>query len=181
MSSFVDRVVGALKADVRIFEEIEADKTALPQAMIVVAGTVLASGIGSLNQGVMGVVAGLVGGLLGWVLGAAVIYLIGVHVMPEPTTRADIPELMRVLGFGAAPSLLRVFGIIPFVGWIVTFAAAVWGLYVYVVAVRQALDYQSTGRAVAVCVIAMVVNLLIFCGFGMLVAGMAAVGGAVAS
>jgi hypothetical protein len=32
-------------------------------------------------------------------------------------------------------------------------AASIWMLVAMVVAVRQALDYQSTGRAVGVCVI----------------------------
>ena len=149
MSSFADRVVGALKADVRIFEEIEADKTALVPALTVVAGTAVAAGIGQLGAGgPVGLVVGLVAGVIGWVISSALIYFVGVHVMPEPTTKADVPEVMRVLGFASAPGFLRVFEIIPFVGWLVTLAVLVWSIYVSVIAVRQVLDYHSTGRAV---------------------------------
>lgn len=175
MSSFGERVIGALQADVRIFEEIEADQQALPQALLVVGATVVATGLGALGKGV---VAGLLGSLIGWVVGAAIIYFLGVHVMPEPTTKSNLPELMRVLGFASAPGLFQVLRLIPFLGWLLAFAAAVWGLYVYVIAVRQALDYQSTGRAVAVCVIAFIIQFTILCGFTLLMVGAAALGGA---
>jgi hypothetical protein len=44
----------------------------------------------------------------------------------------------------------------------------VWQLAAMVVAVRQALDYKSTGRAVAVCVIGWVFYLLVAIGFAMM-------------
>ena len=71
--------------------------------------------------------------------------------MPEPQTRADVGELLRTIGFASAPGMLRVFGIVPG-ATIPAFAiTAVWMLAAMIVAVRQALDYQSTSRAVAVC------------------------------
>ena len=47
MASFVDRVLGAARLDVRTYEEVEADTTATPQAMGVVALAALASGVAS--------------------------------------------------------------------------------------------------------------------------------------
>ena len=46
----------------------------------------------------------------------------------------------------------------------------VWMLAAFVVAVRQALDYTSTGRAVGVCLIGWIVNaaILFFLGFVLL-------------
>lgn len=180
MASFVDRVVGALKADVRIFEEIEADQTALPQALMVVAGASVAAGIGALGAGPLGLVVGVVASLVGWVISSALIYLIGVHVMPEPTTKADVPEVMRVLGFAAAPGFARVLEIIPILGWFVWLAVLAWQIYVSVVAVRQALDFHSTGRAVAVCVIAWVIGVAISCGISGVLVGAGLAGGLLA-
>jgi hypothetical protein len=40
-------------------------------------------------------------------------------------------------------------------------AALIWMLVATVIAVRQALDYTSTGRAVLVCVIGWFVNLVV--------------------
>ena len=62
-------------------------------------------------------------------------------------------ELLRTIGFSAAPGMLQVFGIIPSVTIPAFAISSVWMLLSMVVAVRQALDYKSTGRAVAVCVL----------------------------
>jgi hypothetical protein len=53
-------------------------------------------------------------------------------------------------------------GIIPGLNVIVNLVAGVWMLVAMVVAVRQALDYSSTGRAVGVCIIGWIVQMVIF-------------------
>jgi hypothetical protein len=42
---------------------------------------------------------------------------------------------------------------VPVLGWLVVLVADIWMLASMVVAVRQALDYTSTWRAVGVCII----------------------------
>jgi hypothetical protein len=165
MASFVDRVVGAARLDAKVYEEVEADPTAMGQAMAVVAAAALAGGIGSIGSGATGVVAAVVGGFVGWFLWAVVTWLIGTRLLPEPGTSADLGQMLRTIGFSAGPGLLNVLGIIPFLGLLVSFVAAVWQLVAMVVAVRQALDYRSTGRAVLVCVIGWVFYLVVSLGF----------------
>jgi predicted MFS family arabinose efflux permease len=48
--------------------------------------------------------------------------------------------------------MLRIFGVVPGATVPAFAITSVWMLAAMVVAVRQALDYQSTGRAIAVCV-----------------------------
>ncbi len=50
MTSFTQRVIGAAKLDVHIYEEVEADTTAMGQAMGVVALSSVAAGIGAVGQ-----------------------------------------------------------------------------------------------------------------------------------
>ena len=50
MASFVERVVGAARLDARVYEEVEADTTAMGQAMAVVAAAALAAGVGSIAE-----------------------------------------------------------------------------------------------------------------------------------
>ena len=87
--------------------------------------------------------------------------MIGTKILPEPQTRADHGELLRTLGFASAPGLLRILGFIPAFSGIVFFGASIWMLIAMVVAVRQALDYRSTLRAVGVCVIGWLIQILI--------------------
>jgi hypothetical protein len=177
MASFVERVVGAARLDARVYEEVEADPTAMGQAMAVVGAAALASGVGSFDSGGTTALAAVVGGFVGWFLWALVTWFIGTKLMPEPGTSADLGQLLRTVGFSAAPGLLNVLGIIPVVGLLVALAAAVWQLVAMVVAVRQALDYRSTGRAVLVCVIGWVfyvavsIGVAIMMGIGSVVMG----------
>jgi len=167
MASFVERVVGAARLDAKIYEEVEADPTAMGQAMAVVAASALAAGVGSIANGATGAVAAVVGGIVGWFLWAVVTWLVGTKLLPEPGTSADLGQMLRTIGFSAAPGLLNVLGIIPLVGLVVWLVAAVWQLVAMVVAVRQALDYRSTGRAVLVCFIGWVFYVLVSVGLAM--------------
>ena len=167
MASFVERVVGAARLDARTYEEVEADTTAMGQAMAVVAASALAAGVGSISSGATGAVAAVVGGIVGWFLWAVVTWLVGTKLLPEPGTSADLGQMLRTIGFSAAPGLLNVLGIIPLVGLVVWLVAAVWQLVAMVVAVRQALDYPSTGRAVLVCFIGWVFYMIVSIGLAM--------------
>lgn len=158
MASFAERMTGAMKADVRTFEEIEADQTALPQAVAVIVIAGLASLIGNVFRvGIIGGFMFLIVNLCAYALWAAVVVLIGTKVMPEPTTKADFTEGFRVMGFTAAPGVFNVLAIIPFLGPVISFVIWIWMIVVGVVAVRQVLDYSNTGRAIIVCLIAGVI------------------------
>jgi hypothetical protein len=70
--------------------------------------------------------------------------------------------LLRTIGFSSSPGLIRILGIIPGLGGVVFLVASIWMLVAMVIAVRQALDYESTLRAVGVCVIGWIIQTLIF-------------------
>lgn len=162
MASFTDRMIGAAMLNVNTYEEVEADADALPQAMAVVAISSLAAGIGAIGfGGISGLLFGTIAALVGWVIWAAVIFVVGTKLLPEPQTRSDVGELLRTIGFAQSAGIARILGIIPVIGWLISFAASIWMLIATVIAVRQALDYQSTGRAVGVCLIGFVFYLVI--------------------
>ena len=69
---------------------------------------------------------------------------------------------MRTTGFAAAPGVIRVLAFIPLLGTLINIVASLWMVAAFVVAVRQALDYNSTGRAVLVVVIGWVVQMIVF-------------------
>ena len=163
MNSLIERMIRAAKLDVSLYEEVESDIGAMGQAMTVVVLSSLAAGIGSLSVGgLKGIVLGLISALIGWFIWAYITYLIGTKLLPEPQTKADHGELLRTIGFASAPGVIRILGIIPGLIGIVSSVAAIWMLIAMVIAVRQALDYQSTLRAVGVCLIGWVIQAVIF-------------------
>jgi hypothetical protein len=153
--TFRQRAIGAARLEVPVFEEIEADRHATGQALVIVIVSSFAAGIG-LTASVYDapVLTRVILALLLWVFWAASTYAIGVHLMPEPQTQTDIGELLRTIGFAAAPGVFRIFGFVPGIGVTIYAVATVWMLIAWVIAIRQALDYKSTGRAVVVCIIA---------------------------
>ncbi len=157
--SFMERIIRAAKLDVELYEEVEADKEAMWQAMGVVVLSSVAAGIGAIaTHGVMGIISGTIVAIFAWYIMAYVTYLVGTKLLPEPQTSADPGELLRTIGFSSAPGLIRVLGIIPGLTGIVFLAAGVWMLIAMVIAGRQALDYESTWRAVGVCIIGWLVQ-----------------------
>ncbi len=164
MTSFTTRIIRAAKLDVQVYEEVEADVSATGQAMGVVLLTSLAGGIGvvGLSTGsFIGIILGGIVALLGWVSWAFLTYFIGTRLFPEPQTHADTGELMRTIGFAQSPGLLRIFGSLPGVGPLVLSIVSIWMLVAMVIAVRQALDYTSTWRAIGVCLVGWVISTMI--------------------
>jgi hypothetical protein len=155
-------MIRAAKLDVTLYEEVEADPTATGQATLVVILAGVAAGIGNLAQaGVPGLVVGTLAALAGWYVWAFLVYWIGTRMLPEPQTRADHGELLRTVGFSSAPGVIRVLGVVPGLTQAVFFVAGVWMLVAMIIAVRQALDYRSTWRAIGVCAVGWIVQLLI--------------------
>jgi hypothetical protein len=154
-NTFLQRVIGAAALDAAIYEEVESDRTATGQAMTIVVISSIAAGIGARGFGssfssvaFFGIVA-----LLAWATWALVMFELGGRLMPEPQTRTSIGEMLRTLGFAATPGLASILGAVPGVTTRVFVLVWIWMLLAMVVAVRQALDYRSTAKAVAVCLL----------------------------
>ena len=83
MKSFVDRMLGAARLDPSAYEEIEHDRSAMPQAIAVVVLSSIASGFGSGFAGRFGFAGGALAALLGWMVWAGLTYLIGTKFLPR--------------------------------------------------------------------------------------------------
>lgn len=153
--SLTDRLMGVLRLDPAAYEEIEHDGSATTQAAIIVVAVAIASGIGTITEGIGGFIGGILAALLGWVIFAGLVYLVGTRLLATPATSASWEEVARTMGFAYTPNLLAVFGFIPILGWIVALIGAIWALVASIVAIRQALDF-STGRAIGTALIAAV-------------------------
>ena len=150
----IKRMIGAAKLDTAIYEEVEADTSATQQALTVVVLVALATGIGTFGSGgPLGLIVGIAAGIALWALWAWVTYFVGTTILKSAETEANWGQLARTLGFAQSPGILKVVGFIPVFGPIVFAIASIWQLVAMVIAIRQALDYTSTWRAVGVAVV----------------------------
>ena len=151
MATFTGRMLRAAKLDVNLYEEVEADTGGTSQAMAVVMLGSVAAGVGAGGGGLGAMLMVVVAALIGWFVLAYLTYWIGTRLLPEPQTSATHGELLRTIGFANSPSILRALGVIPGLRDIVFLVTGIWVLVATVIAVRQALDYRGTLRAVGVC------------------------------
>ena len=159
----LQRMVGAASLDSHVYEEVEADHTATIQAMAVVVVVSLATGLGTLGiaGNLSSLIFGVIYGVLSWAAWAFITYIVGTTLFRTPETHADWGQLARTTGFAQSPGVLRIFAFIPAIGPVIFYAATLWQLAAMVVGVRQALDYESTWRALGVVLVGFVVLIIL--------------------
>jgi hypothetical protein len=151
----INRIMGVLRLNAPVFEEIEHDRSATGQAALVVAVVAVLVGLGSgftanfgAGEFLRSFFSSLVWVFIGWFVWAAASYLIGTNLFKG---QADLGEMLRVIGFAMAPLGLA---IIPCLGGIV---GSIWAMAAAYVAVRQGLDLDNTRALLTI-----VVGFLIF-------------------
>jgi hypothetical protein len=161
-------MVRAARLDAHLFEEVEAEKRALPQAALVVFLASAAGGFGSWLAGHAPLHVGidLFEPLVYWLGGSVFTYMVGATFLRGPHTVTDYAEVLRTTGFAFAPGILRALVAVPpsTVFYLAPWVADVWMLAAGIVAVRQALDF-TTLRAIATFGVSYGLLWLVFNGF----------------
>ncbi len=159
--SIIDRMIRAARLEPQVYEEVEHDQSATGQALLVVVLGAIAGGIGALSGGIAGLVVGVIASLVGWAVYAFIAYWVGTNIFKGPQTEATGGQLLRTLGFANSPRVLLVLVIIPVVGIFVGLAVFIWTVFTTVIAIRQALDFD-TWRAIATAVVSLLAQVVIY-------------------
>jgi hypothetical protein len=157
------RIIRAAKLDTALYEEVEKDAAALPQAMAVVVLSAIAASVGIIPKiGITGIFFVAALSLASWYAWAILAYWLGTRILPEPQTKADLGQLLRTIGFSSSPGLIRILGIIEKAQDVIFPLSAAWMLVAMVIAVKSALDYKNTWRAVIICLIGLIIQAILF-------------------
>jgi hypothetical protein len=165
MKTLFRRMLGASRLDAHTYEEVEADRGSTSGAFFIVILASIAAAIGSGAKDLAAVASAVILLLVTWFVWVGLTYIVGARLLPEAQTHADLGEVLRTTGFSASPGILRILGILPAVGMPIFIGITVWMLVSFVIAIRQALDYASSARAFAVCVLGWLIHGLLFFGF----------------
>lgn len=169
MSGLLKRIGGAAALDAATYEEVEADPAATLQAMTVVLLASVAAGIGAPGPiSWVGTLTRVAIALVSWGVWASIVTQLGGGPLAEPQTKVDRPQLLRTLGFAAAPGIVQVVGVFGLLSAPIRILSWIWMLAAMIVAVRQALDYSQTWRAVLVCAVGGAVALAVLLALGIL-------------
>ena len=148
----IERIVRAIRLDWTVFGEIAKDRDALKEAAIIVAVVTFLSAIGTgIAAKSFGAFFGawIVGIAVGWIGWAIVTYFVGTTLFKGQT---DIPEMLRVLGYANAPLLLGLLRVIPCVGWAFPLIGGLLALVAGVLAIREAMDFDTSNAIVTVVI-----------------------------
>jgi hypothetical protein len=173
MAAMLRRMINAARLDRATYEEVENDPNATLQALLVVIIVALAAGVGALLavqeeavNPIWGFVSGVIGGVVRWALWALITFLVGTTILKTARTNASWSQLARTTGFAQTPGILQILVFIPIIGWIIAAIAGIWQLVAMVVAVRQALDYESIWRTLGVVVIGFIIIAIVLLSRG---------------
>ena len=161
MSMLISRAIGAATLNGSAYETIEHDRRATWQAVLVVLASSLAAGVGASGPRPGTLIAVSAIALVTWLAWALLIQQIGGRLMRAPSTVVDFGQLVRTIGFAAAPGVLQVFAVFPRIAVLVFAVSWVWMFVAMVLAVQHALDFPGVLRAVAVCGVALLVILVV--------------------
>lgn len=183
--SLIQNMIRAAKLDVDFFNSVEHDESKNQEALTVVIIAAIASALGSGIGGIFanGIVSGILAAIYGLVM-VVVGYYLWAYLTHFIATRffqgeGDVGEVLRTFGYSYSPQVLSIFAFIPCVGWAISLAAGLWSLVAGIVALREAMDFD-TGKAVLTAAIAWVIMMIIFAVLAMIF-GIGAVGmGAIA-
>ena len=160
------------------YEEVEADRTSLVQATVVVSMVSFASVLGAWLRTTTGhplpenalplplhLLILALEPFVTWTVGSVFAYMVGATFFKGPETETDYAEVLRTTGFAFTPGLLFVLAWLPpeALGLGTLVLGRLWILVAAVVAVRQALDF-TTLRAIGTFCVAVVLMWLVLWG-----------------
>jgi len=144
----LQRVVRAATFDMRFYGEAKNDVRLDREVLIVVIVSTIVGALGSLSGGLLAFLLAVVMGIAGYYLLAYFITIVGRNFFAGQATQEQV---QRLLGYSWAPRILGILGFLPCVGWLVSLVAILWSLAVAVVAVREAMGFDTT-RAIITAV-----------------------------
>ena len=158
MSSLGRRMWGAARLHADTYEEVEADRSSIGQAALLVVVACAAAATGTVLRGdnagesavalaVQASVSGLLPAVL-WLGGSVFAYMVGATFFRGPETETDFAEVLRTTGFAFTPGLLLAGSAVPSTAGLAVFWTGwLWIVVAGVIAIRQALDF-TTLRAI---------------------------------
>jgi hypothetical protein len=158
-----ERMIRAAKLDRSLYEEIKVDRRAPVQAAMVVILAAAAAGVSAIaDDGMGGFFYRTMQAMVQWYAWVFFTYLVGTRLLQEPQTKIDCGTTVRMISFASAPGVVGLLGVIPIPGFsnIVIGLVLAWMFGAMVIAVKEALRYTTTVRAVGACLLGLAMQYL---------------------
>jgi len=159
MNALMARIRRLVQMDTTVFEEVRTDREATVPALMVAAASTLLAGFGgwlwwtvadlpeSGDRFIQSFIIGSILSMIVWALWLGITYVMLTQVF---RARADISELIRVMGFAAVPLALSVLMFVPLIDFAVGLISIALLFGLNVIAVQTTTDAPAGRVLVAV-------------------------------
>lgn len=132
-----ERILRAIKMDPTIYPEVGKDPKYMNEATIIAIVVGVVAALGGLFVPYLGFVSFLLSLIssigLGWVLWSFVVKWVG----GLQGGKATFQEMLRAMAYASVPRILGIFSFVPVIGWLISFAAGLYSLWLSVIAIRE--------------------------------------------
>jgi len=147
---FVVRLFGAARIDPKVYGQVASDPAATNQAAVVVALSALAQAIGGPERiAIAEIPIALAWSYFSWLIPGTLVWLVAVRVLKH---EADLPRVLRCVGFATAPQIYWLLGLLPIEAEAFRLAIGVvvfmMALVANVIAIREAFAVPTLRAAV---------------------------------
>ncbi len=171
MLQIIKRIIRAAKLDLTLYEEIKFDKTATRQAIFIVAScsSFLGVFLSIASRNLIFIPMYIISGLVSWYILTYCIYFVGTKFLKSSQTNVDHRSLLRTIGFSYSPGLIIFLFLIPGIELnLLILIVKIWMLSSLVIAVQNTFGYKNVGRAIGVCIIGWIVQIVFYIILGTL-------------
>ena len=165
MGGYLNRFFGAAMLDRKLYEEVAGEPRFLFQAWITVLIYAMLAAWGTFGRaGAVGTNISMISSLIGWYIWAFSTYFLATKFFRATRLeidRGDRKAVIRTMGFACAPGAIRILGIIPGLSIVSLVAASIWMIIAATIAVKAALNIESTGRAAGACIIGWIIGAIV--------------------
>lgn len=151
----LERIMRAIRLEPAFYREVAATPSLMTESFVIVLVTAVLSSVGVLSntdsgQGLFAFGLQVMNNLVfGWFLWSVVAYFVGSQFFGG---HSSVEEMLRTLGYASAPRLLGLFGFIPCIGWVFSLAGFILSLAAGVVAIREAMEFDTSKALVTALV-----------------------------
>ena len=167
--SLLRRVFGIIKIDNSVFREIDKDKSAIPQGLIVAFLTAIANALiakkyffsaGGLDVALLILVFMWL--FLNWYVLCIIINFLGFKVFSEGKETNKFKNLLRLIGYSYSPELIKFLLLLsPQLIQAVSFGTFIWVIACQVLATKMTFNFKSFWKTLGIVILSYIIQIIL--------------------
>ena len=105
--------------------------------------------------------------ILNWLVWSMLIYVIGVKIFPDKSTKVPFKKVLIGVGYANAPGLLRFFAVTPDLMIPIIFLTQFWIIAGLIISTKEILNLKSSIKSFGIIFLSFLIIIIVFVSFVM--------------